>query len=104
MPTIQELNTLIYCSNGKLRSFSKEGYDTVSKEVFSGCGSDTRGAYQKPTIFHTVFPNTPRRWFWSASSHTDNSDDAWVVNFDYGGDSVFNRTGDSWVRLVRSGQ
>jgi len=101
MPTIQELNTLVYCSNGKTRVFKKGGYGSITKEGDWGCGSDTRGAYQRPTIFTKVFPNTSSNRFWSSSPNATNSNDAWVVNFNYGSVSNFFRTVNVYVRLVR---
>ncbi|QTR49686.1 Lcl C-terminal domain-containing protein [Candidatus Thiothrix anitrata] len=101
MPTIEELRTLVYCSNG-----------TPQKMAWSSScdGKDNKaGEYQQPTINQTAFPNTT--WeYWSSTEKTASS--AWYVLFDSGGSnstSYSNWTSyggyvDLAVRLVRSGQ
>jgi hypothetical protein len=87
LPTIKELNTLVYCSKGKNeRGSCKDGSET-------------------PTINQQAFPNTGKNLFWSGSSDADGSASAWPVYF---GNGFFGRSSrDSYlgaVRLVRGGQ
>jgi len=60
---------------------------------------------QTPTIDQQAFPNTPSSWFWSGSPNANDSDYAWLVNFDYGNAHVSDvRRNGIPVRLVRGGQ
>jgi uncharacterized protein (TIGR02145 family) len=101
LPTIAELNTLVYCSNGKQRKFDENGYSEVKHEGRHGCGSDTRGDYQSPTIDTQAFPNTPESFFWSASPDAANSALARGVHFYNGNDYWVVKDGSVPVRLVR---
>ena len=85
-PSIAELNTLVYCSNGKQLKYKKQGYYTIKHEGSRSCKSNTRGGYQKPTINQTAFPNTPATSFWSSSPDASDSSYAWRLNFSYGYD------------------
>jgi len=108
MPTIQELNTLVYCSNGVERKFYRKDYwATIDCR-----GKDHKdNAYQQPTINQQVFPNTPPKtknndvrsyYYGSSSSDTDYSNDVWGVNFLLGNDSSnVKRSSELFVRLVR---
>jgi hypothetical protein len=84
MPTVDELMTLVYCSDGK--------YETN--------GSCTNYKSEQRTINSTYFPNTMSRWYWSSSPHT-NIEDAWVVGFDNGGSDYGGKYNGIFVRLVR---
>jgi hypothetical protein len=85
MPTVDELKTLVYCSDGK--------YDTD--------GSCTNyNSISTPTINSTYFPNTDN-WYWSSSPYADYSSYAWLVDFSYGSSSNYNKGYGSFVRLVR---
>lgn len=87
MPTVDELMTLVKCSDGK--------YDTDGS-----CTNATSVA--RPTINSTYFPYTVDDWYWSSSPSVDYSSDAWVVFFYYGhSDSEFGKEQDHFVRLVR---
>ncbi|MDP2903634.1 MAG: DUF1566 domain-containing protein [Methylovulum sp.] len=57
-----------------------------------------------PAINTTAFPNTGNGWFWSSSRRADNSNHAWVVDFDYGYGYFSYRVRNHGVRLVRGGQ
>lgn len=101
LPTIGELQTLVYCSSGE--------------EDFVGC----HGNFDKPTIVSEVFPNTTSAWslYWSSSPYTPSkglwlshpyssayqyfSGYAWNVNFDSGFQGWFPKSSDLYVRLVR---
>jgi hypothetical protein len=84
MPTIDELKTLVYCSDGK--------YDTD--------GSCTNYKSVEPTINSTYFPNTLSMWYWS-SSPGDGFRNAWFVNFFSGYSIDGNMSHSNFVRLVR---
>ncbi len=104
VPTIKELNTLVYCSNGKTVQYKEDGYSSAKSEGGYGCESDSRGDSQRPTIRQSVFPNTPSNivfsWFWSSSTSAYYSDSAWLVGFGNGYDFKNNNYA---VRLVREG-
>ncbi|NOQ36585.1 MAG: DUF1566 domain-containing protein [Methylococcaceae bacterium] len=106
LPTIKELNTLVYCSNGKKIHYKEDGYDDIKSEGDWGCDSENSGAYQKPTIKQTIFPNTPSSWFWSSSPNANynRSSRAWFVSFTYGCDDCGYNSYNYAVRLVRAGQ
>ena len=60
----------------------------------------------KPSINLSIFPNTPAKWFWSASPSLTSSHKgyAWRLGFELGNDSHGDRTLDNLLRLVRSNQ
>ncbi len=100
MPKMEELQTLIYCSNG-----------TTPEEAWSySCnGKDNRNgeSYQRPTINLQVFPDTSvgsggiSRWYWvSVPPFTGTR----VLDFGSGLDFNMNRNNSYRVRLVRTGQ
>ena len=103
-PSIAELNTLVYCSNGKQLKYKEQGYDTIKHEGSYTCKSNTRGGYQSPTINQTAFPNTPATYFWSSSPDADYSSRAWLLYFNFGADYNSYRDNSDRVRLVRSGE
>ncbi|ENM5742689.1 DUF1566 domain-containing protein [Vibrio metoecus] len=100
LPTIDELDSLVYCSKGRKPSARPNGEyvtDTNGK-----CLGDN---YQKPTINITAFPNTPDSWYWSSSPHADGGNGAWLVDFGHGGANGNGLKHHSLhVRLVRAGQ
>ncbi|MBA5248768.1 MAG: DUF1566 domain-containing protein, partial [Gammaproteobacteria bacterium] len=98
LPTIKELHSLVFCSNGKVRKFKDNDRDSDS------CRSKAKGNYESPTINQISFPNTPASIFWSSSPHSSKSNYALIVYFDYGYDGVSNHNGSNRLRLVRSGQ
>ncbi len=91
LPSLEELQSLVYCSSGKLRSW-------VTK------GETCKGDYQRPTIVNEAFPNAPASIVWSSSPNGDYSDGVWSIGFFYGYTVDVNRNNNSCVRLVRSGQ
>lgn len=102
LPTVDELETLVYCSTERKPSVRPEGqYDesTVGECV---------GDYIQPTINKLAFPETPENSFWSSSSYIGYigyRDGVWYVSF-YDG-HVGHGPGDYHelqVRLVREGQ
>jgi hypothetical protein len=96
VPTIEELNTLVYCSNGNTIQYKQNGYSSKN-----GCGEN----YQRPTIVQAAFPNTPITWFCSSSPANNSSNFAWIVSFGVGGNGYNDNRVDCYaIRLVRSGQ
>ena len=91
LPTIKELNTIVYCSNGKQIKFTKDGYSSnILHEGFLDCYSNITGDYKKPTINSLVFPNTSIKSFWSSTPHAHHSTHSWIVNFNNGRDFYTN--------------
>ncbi|MCI5133714.1 MAG: DUF1566 domain-containing protein [Candidatus Electrothrix sp. AW2] len=88
LPTIDELKTLVYCSNG------------VKDKDDGECNDGSK----KPTINQQAFPNTLSNWYWSGSPNADFSDFAWLVSFFNGRSNYAYRGNDYAVRLVRGGQ
>ena len=68
MPAVDELMTLVYCSDGK---YEKDGSCTY-RSVFA------------PSINSTYFPNTSVYEYWSSSPNASGSSYAWVVFFNFG--------------------
>ena len=109
LPSIEELRTLVYCSNGKPAYFNdgkpgrKEWEAQGGTSGFDwGCKGEQGKDYEEPTIVQAVFPNTRSWWVWSGSPCA-NTSSAWFVPFSYGSDDCTRDDGGR-VRLVRSGQ
>ncbi len=66
LPTIDELESLVYCSTG------------VS--AYGSCNSGS----QEPTIDLSVFPNTVSHVYWSSTPTPDYKDSVWFVDFYFG--------------------
>lgn len=94
IPTIDELKSLVYCSNGT---------PTPLPDKMECATSDA--AYQHPTIDTKSFPNVGLHTvFWSSSTHTyiHPGDFVWHVAFYTGYADSFPKDGDyHQVRLVR---
>lgn len=91
LPTIQELNTLVYCSNGKRIQYHNDRYihhsgepNSKKTEGYYGCDSGDRGIYSKPTINKEFFPNSDANSYWSSSFPAHLNYRAWAVNFSEG--------------------
>lgn len=95
LPTIEELRSLIWCSNGTTQ-------EEAWKYGCSGMGN-RNGTYQKPTLDINVFPDTPPWQYWSAtaSAYSSASSRAWVVYFGGGCVNDFAGSYSYAVRLVR---
>lgn len=91
VPTIEELNTLAYCSSGQ-----PESRNTT--------GDVCKGNDERPTIDQAAFPNMEDFFFWSSSPYEGDSASAWYVSFCYGLDGNDYKGNDCQVRLVRGGQ
>lgn len=90
IPTLEELNSLMYCSSG------------WAKLIIEG-RSHCVGNFFRPTIAKAVFPETAFV-YWSSSSPTSNGKFALAVDFVYGYEFESLKDFDLRVRLVRSAQ
>ncbi|BCK06708.1 DUF1566 domain-containing protein [Vibrio cholerae] len=99
VPTVDELDTLVYCSKGRKPSVRPNG-----DEVLATNGQCLGDNYQRPTINIRAFPNTPEAWYWSSSPNTYDSSYAWFVYFGYGYVDRNYKYYGNYVRLVRGGQ
>jgi hypothetical protein len=112
IPTIEELRTLVYCSNGEPDYFNNgkpdfEEYNAPDRpnNFDWGCRGKPGEDHEKPTIVLAVFPNTPSSVVWSCSPYASSLGDAWHVNFGSGdGSGSGYRYDYNHVRLVRDGQ
>lgn len=94
LPTINELRTLVYCSNG-----------VPQHEAWSsGCRgkSNNRGQYTRPIINQRFFPRTQDAGYWSSSPYTSGMRLPWLGRFDTEVDFAMNKYEIGFVRLVRS--
>jgi hypothetical protein len=91
LPTVEELYSLVYCSNGQKKAFHRESLGMCSGQGFT-----------RPTINLEAFPGTASATFWSGSAAAGFSNSAWFVSFDNGNASRGIRSVASHVRLVRS--
>ena len=85
MPAVDELMTLVYCSDGK---YEKDGSCTY-RSVFA------------PSINSTYFPNTSVYEYWSSSPYAYGSSSAWYVSFGNGYSDLNYKYSNNFVRLVR---
>jgi hypothetical protein len=108
VPTIQEINSLVYCENGIRIQYLQNGFwSKKTEEDNSYCKIDyvfdLRGVRDLLDLLDKNFINI---WgeYWSSSPHSQYSESAWAVSFFEGNDVVKNRHEFVEVRLVRSGQ
>ena len=97
VPTVRELQSLRYCSNG----FKSE---TIGLPDGVGVPERCAEGYTQPTIAKTVFPNmhSNRNVYWTSTPNAGNSSFAWNVFFGRGYVNDFDlRDYDYAVRLVR---
>ena len=94
MPTIKELGSLVYCSNGIPNT---EAFDSTCS------GKNNRGGtnHQNPTIDLKAFPNTANAHYWS-SSIRPRSLMAMAIDFRFGSDFYHHKYYDYSIRLVRN--
>lgn len=92
LPTLEELDSLVFCSKGTRKAFEKDG-------IGGYCELD----FLRPTLVHTAFPSTPDEWFWSSTVH-QNDRSIWGVDFSNGSRFDLDRNNSRPVRLVRSGK
>ncbi|MCC7277031.1 MAG: DUF1566 domain-containing protein [Chromatiaceae bacterium] len=99
LPNIEELGTLVYCSNG-IPDFYSNGRNASNDKNDWGCYGKPVQDHIRPTIAPGVFPNSPSSLFWS-STRKGPSDDPNGIYFGYGSVSNNNRTGFTHLRMVR---
>ncbi|HGE6027957.1 TPA: DUF1566 domain-containing protein [Vibrio cholerae] len=99
LPTVEELDSLVYCSKGRKPSARPNG--EYVRDTNGECLGDN---YQRPTINIRAFPNTLGDYYWSSSPHARSSSLAWYVYFGNGDVDDFSKYGYVYhVRLVRAG-
>lgn len=97
LPTVDELDTLVFCSSGQRKPSARPNGKSVSST-----NGECQGDYARPTINQWAFPNTPGGWFWSSSPYADGSYGAWYVGFGGGGVYYCLKHDGYQVRLVRA--
>ncbi|WP_051144987.1 DUF1566 domain-containing protein [Thiomicrorhabdus sp. Kp2] len=101
LPTREELNSIVYCSNGRLgHQLGSDG----KMQVKDGEPQNGKclGKFQKPTIDKRVFPNASGSTYWSYSRNAQATYNAWAVFFNGGYQYSYNTTNLGLVRLVRN--
>lgn len=113
LPTIDELHTIVYCTDGR-RPIKRDKYgNTVKINGEDGDGKCLGESYQSPTGNLAIFPslksyrmNRDNNYYphlvWSAVAYDFVADYAWIVNFDNGSDGRVNKDSGVAVLLVRS--
>lgn len=87
LPTIDELRTMVYCSN--------------LNPPFRQEGGVCPPGHRKPTVFIEAFPSTPATTVWSSSTYLNDPGRAWYVYFVNGHEYHWPKGGLLRVRLVR---
>lgn len=89
-PTLDELKSLVYCSNGTPTPLAGLNW----------CGQ--LETFSEPTIDKEMFPNTLTSPYWTSS--VANNDHAWGVSFKGGNTIGGYKSSNLYVRCVSSGQ
>ena len=96
MPRIDELRTLVECSNGVSQ---EEAWHTSCSK------NNTIDNYRCPTINTLAFPNTISAWFWSSSDLNETALSIYFCGGNYGqyakGQDGVTYDAKAWIRLVR---
>lgn len=100
VPAASELMSLVRCNTGFQLTSSVPDRKGNNKTMPAYCNE---GA-SRPTIDTSIFPNTPDDRYWSSSPVANYSGSAWVVGFYLGYDNGNDKSGNGYVRLVRSSQ
>ncbi|MDX1351708.1 MAG: DUF1566 domain-containing protein [Thiomicrorhabdus sp.] len=101
LPTREELNSIVYCSNGRM-GYQLGGDGKILMKDGKPQNGKCLGSFHKPTIDVRVFPNTPGGSYWSYSRNAQATYNAWAVFFDAGYQYSYNTSNLGLVRLVRS--
>ncbi|MEI7841219.1 MAG: DUF1566 domain-containing protein [Methylococcaceae bacterium] len=102
LPTRDELQGLIYCSDGKYNKLTEESLNSKGYGYVCSSNEGLNLTTTSPTINATYFPDIKDNyWFWSSSPVADYSSYAWGVGFNYGYSSVNYKSRYYFVRLVR---
>lgn len=99
VPAASELTSLIRCNTGFVKTIQLPDSNGGMKTMSHICNGDL----PKPTIDSKIFPNTPARAYWSASSYAKNDNGAWGVGFYYGDSYSYDKRDNFHVRAVRGG-
>ncbi|RTE86040.1 MULTISPECIES: DUF1566 domain-containing protein [Gammaproteobacteria] len=94
-PTIDELRSIVFCSNREIGSQYEQNEDKRT------CGAT--GEYESPTINGQAFPDTLPRAYWSSTPYSGRADErAWAIHFEAGFVTDYDYAGRSEpVRLVK---
>ncbi len=91
VPTLSELNSLVYCSSGSPAEYK-------DKDTLPGCDGD----FQEPTIHAEAFPSAVSGKYWSSSALVGFEDNQEVVDFSTGAIGALEAaTVYGYTRLVR---
>jgi len=97
VPTVRELQSLRYCSNGLVSEMRdlQDGKGSMQSHCATG--------YTRPTIAQAVFPamDSDKLWYWSSSPYAGDAGGAWGVYFGNGDVDYGDRRYYGAVRLVR---
>ncbi len=99
VPSISELGTIVYCSNGQPGYFSN-GKNASDSAGDWGCYGKPVKDHIRPTLAPAVFPNNPASLFWSSSRDMPLPGPNGIF-FGYGSVSNANGTGFTHIRMVR---
>jgi len=102
LPNIDELASIIYCSNGKPDYFTN-GKNANNETGDWGCYGKPVKDHDRPTLSHEVFPNCPSSLFWSSSRDVV-FPGPYGIFFGFGSVSNANGTGFTHIRMVRNGK
>lgn len=92
LPTMWELETLMYCGGGKIKT-------NISLNAFF---EDCDGDYARPVIAQSAFPNVGEGWYFTSTMSPEDDELIVVVNFEIGGVSAYPKSiSKNQVRLVR---
>lgn len=94
IPTLDELQGLVFCSNDQSR--------TPVLDLEQGCSLDI--PYLRPTLVPDLFPQTPRDWFWTATADAAETGYVWALNFSFGHGTHYPQEATFRLRLVRGGR
>lgn len=99
LPTKEELDTLVFCSKGRVSKMIRI-HNGNRQVVYSGKCKGKE--YAKPTIIKEIFPNTPDIWYWTSSEFKNSDSGAWGINFSNGKSLMnYKNLSNNMVRLVR---
>ncbi|MBE4591013.1 hypothetical protein BOO24_01395 [Vibrio navarrensis] len=98
LPSVEELDSLVECSDGRKKSERPD-----NRFVLSSNGACLGQKYRQPTIDPQRFPNTLKNGYWSSSKSFTNAGEVWSVNFKHGVVSSGTGSFELPVRLVRVG-
>jgi len=102
LPNIDELASIIYCSNGQPDYFSN-GKNANNGTGDWGCYGKPAKDHDRPTLSHEVFPNCPSSLFWSSSRDVE-FPGPYGIYFGFGSVSNANGSGFTHIRMVRNGK